>query len=119
MEMLKLNNMIKTGIPVFLASLPLLSQSAWAYRQPHMEDTLRDLYRARESLERAVPNKGGHRARALRSIDRAIMQVNKGIDFANRKSKHRIKKYQGKHQDRGMRNNNQGERKAIRRDPRY
>jgi len=51
-------------------------------QQPHMETTLRLLQDAHHELEQAVPNKGGHRERALALIDQAIAQVRDGIAFA-------------------------------------
>jgi len=40
------------------------------------------LQNARAELEAAVPNKGGHRERAIELVDRAIVQVREGIAFA-------------------------------------
>jgi hypothetical protein len=51
--------------------------------QPHMDNALNHLQAARVELERATPNKGGHRERAIRLIDQAINQVRAGIKFAN------------------------------------
>jgi hypothetical protein len=50
--------------------------------QPYMENALRHLREARGALQRAMPNKGGHRERALDLVDRAIAQVEDGIRFA-------------------------------------
>jgi|HubBroStandDraft_5_1064220.scaffolds.fasta_scaffold632721_2 hypothetical protein len=50
--------------------------------QPHMEAALDHLQQARVSLDRAEPNKGGHRERAMELIDQAINEVNAGIEFA-------------------------------------
>ena len=49
--------------------------------QPHMEEALRHLERARESLQRASSDKGGNRADALRAVDKAIAEVQRGIDY--------------------------------------
>jgi hypothetical protein len=51
-------------------------------QQPHMDATLRLLQDAHHELEQAVPNKGGHRERALGFIDQAIGQVRDGIAYA-------------------------------------
>jgi len=53
-------------------------------RQPRMEAALEDLRAAREELERAVPNKGGHREKAIELTDRAIDQVKEGIEAGAR-----------------------------------
>jgi hypothetical protein len=50
--------------------------------QPNMEAAREHLQSARSFLERAEPNKGGHRERAIELVDRAIGQVNEGIEFA-------------------------------------
>ena len=50
--------------------------------QPNMQVARDHLQQARASLERADPNKGGHRERAIELVDRAIAQVNEGIEFA-------------------------------------
>ena len=50
--------------------------------QPRRDATLALLQNARAELEAAVPNKGGHRERAIELVDRAIVQVREGIAFA-------------------------------------
>jgi hypothetical protein len=49
-----------------------------------MERALASLQDAMASLEAATPNKGGHRERAMQIIQRAMNQVQMGIDYANR-----------------------------------
>ena len=50
--------------------------------QPHMTATIGLLQSARGELAAAIPNKGGHRERALGLIDQAIAEVRAGIAFA-------------------------------------
>jgi hypothetical protein len=50
--------------------------------QPNMEAAREHLQSARTFLDRSEPNKGGHRERAIELVDRAIAQVNEGIEFA-------------------------------------
>ena len=50
--------------------------------QGNMRDALQSLRDARASLEKAEDNKGGHKDKALDLIDKAIAQVQEGIDFA-------------------------------------
>jgi hypothetical protein len=50
--------------------------------QPRMDAALGLLQSARGELERAEPNKGGHRERAIGLVDQAIAQVREGIAFA-------------------------------------
>ena len=48
--------------------------------QPHMQAALSALQNARDSLNRADADKGGHRAKALGLVNDAISEVQKGID---------------------------------------
>ena len=50
--------------------------------QPNMQDALRSLNAALRSLEKAAPNKGGHRARAMSLVEQAIQEVRAGIAYA-------------------------------------
>lgn len=58
----------------------LLSQTA-AAAEPNMENALRSLEAAHDWLQRATPNKGGHRERALRLVEQAIGEVRAGMAF--------------------------------------
>ena len=49
-----------------------------ARREPHMSAALGHLEQAKAELEKAMPNKGGHRERALQLVDQAIQQVQEG-----------------------------------------
>ena len=48
--------------------------------QPHMQNALNALENAKDNLNRATADKGGHRARALDYVKDAISEVKKGID---------------------------------------
>ena len=50
--------------------------------QPHMNSALHALQEANAELNVATPDKGGHRAKAIRLVDQAITEVNAGINFA-------------------------------------
>jgi outer membrane murein-binding lipoprotein Lpp len=50
--------------------------------QPHMNAALDELRGARQELDAAVADKGGHRERAIALIDDAITHVRAGIDYA-------------------------------------
>ena len=56
---------------------------AGAPDQPHMTAALAALESARNNLERATSDKGGHRAKALEFVKAAIDHVKKGIDAGN------------------------------------
>jgi hypothetical protein len=62
----------------------LAASLAKAEPQPHMRAALGHLRAARESLERAEPDKGGHRVKAIELVDGAIHHVEEGIAYANR-----------------------------------
>ena len=50
--------------------------------QPDMQGALSALQEARQQLQSAAPDKGGHRVQALQLVDQAIAQVQMGIQFA-------------------------------------
>ena len=49
--------------------------------QPRMKEALEFLRSARSHLNNADADKGGHRAKAIDYVDRAIDEVNKGIEY--------------------------------------
>ena len=65
------------------SALAFSALPAAAY-QGNMERALSALGAALGSLQSATPNKGGHRERAIRLIERAMGEVQAGIDFAYR-----------------------------------
>lgn len=64
------------------------SGAAWSVKasfdpdQPHMQDALGYLQSARDNLQQAKADKGGHRGKALGLISNAISEVKNGIRFA-------------------------------------
>ncbi len=58
--------------------------AAFAEPQPNMKAALEHLRAAKESLEKATADKGGHRAKAIEQVNQAIEQVEKGIAFDNK-----------------------------------
>ena len=53
---------------------------AGAPDQPHMQNALSSLESAKDDLNRATADKGGHRAKALDYVKDAINEVKKGIE---------------------------------------
>jgi len=49
--------------------------------QPHMQAALEHLRAARAELDKAEADKGGHRVRAIKLVNEAIEQVEKGIGY--------------------------------------
>lgn len=49
--------------------------------QPHMRSALDHLRAAKQQLQQADADKGGHRAEAMRLVDQAVEQVELGIKY--------------------------------------
>lgn len=49
--------------------------------QPAMQAALKNLRQARADLNRATTDKGGHREAALRLVDQAIGEVERGMSY--------------------------------------
>lgn len=58
--------------------------SAQPQRQPHMRTALQHLRLAKNELQRATADKGGHRVKAMELTNAAIDQVQRGMKFDNR-----------------------------------
>ena len=72
-------NTIKTSFVMVVAIAALSLQSVSAQDQPRMRDALAHLRSARAVLAQAEHNKGGHRAKALELVERAIAEVEAGM----------------------------------------
>jgi methylthioribose-1-phosphate isomerase len=70
--------------PVLGVAAALALPSAARADQPHMEAALDHLKAARKELTDATPDKGGHRGTAIRLVNNAIAEVERGITFAKR-----------------------------------
>jgi len=66
-----------------------VSVSVWAEKQPHMKSALEGLRQAKAQLEKAEPDKGGHRVEAIKLIDQAIQEVKAGIEYDNEHKDHK------------------------------
>lgn len=53
--------------------------------QPHMRLALASLRSAKEHLQKASPDKGGHRVKALDLLQGAIRETEAGIKYDNRR----------------------------------
>lgn len=58
--------------------------NAFAERQPHMQAALRALRNAKQQLDSAEADKGGHRVKALQLVSDAIGEVEAGMRFDNK-----------------------------------
>lgn len=64
---------------MLFAGMGLYAQNReMARHEPHMSAALGHLQQAKEELQRAAPNKGGHRERAMELVNQAIQQVQEG-----------------------------------------
>jgi hypothetical protein len=66
-----------------LFSIPSAMATSPVEDQPHMKEALEALKQARHHLEAAIPDKGGHRAAAIKAVDDAIHHTQEGIEYAN------------------------------------
>jgi hypothetical protein len=53
-----------------------------AIHEPHMSAAFGHLEQAKAELEKAAPNKGGHRERAMQLVDQAMQQIQEGERYA-------------------------------------
>jgi hypothetical protein len=58
-------------------------RSAQAEPQPHMRAALTALETAKVQLEKATPDKGGHRVKAIELTNAAMTEVKLGIEYDN------------------------------------
>jgi len=65
------------------ASNPTPTAAAAVEDQPHMQAALESLKQAREHLQKAEADKGGHRAAAIKATDEAIKHTEMGVKFAD------------------------------------
>ena len=70
------------GLFILLLLLGYLAGCASGGGQPHMQSAMDHLKSARNELNAAEVNKGGHRERAISLINDALDQVQRGMDFA-------------------------------------
>lgn len=64
--------------------LCLAAPMAFADPQPKMKEALEHLKKAKDALQAATHDKGGHRVKAVEKVNEAIDQVEKGIAFDNK-----------------------------------
>ena len=74
-----------------LAAAPVLGIAAIVARpaaakadQPHMEAALDHLRAARKELDAAANDKGGHRGNAIRFVNDAIRETERGVEYSRR-----------------------------------
>src|SRR6185436_11086897 len=76
---------MKVRVALSLVTLLIAGAITWAAPdQPFMRAARADLQTAKSELQRATPDKGGHRVNAISLVNQAIAQVNQGINFDRR-----------------------------------
>ena len=67
---------------LLLAGMGLFAQNRqMARHEPHMSAAIGHLQQAKEELQRAAPNKGGHREKAMELVNQAIQQIQGGEQY--------------------------------------
>jgi anti-sigma-K factor RskA len=57
--------------------------SAQADAQPNMQAAIENLQKAKDALQKATADKGGHRVKAIAATNEAIEETKKGIAYDN------------------------------------
>ncbi len=70
----------------------ILTMTISAFDQPYMKAARNDLNKAKTALKRAMADKGGHRNNAIGLVDRAITQINNGIEYDRKNPNNRPKR---------------------------
>ena len=65
------------GLSIYSLGRPAQNREM-AGHEPHMSAALGHLEQAKAELEKATPNKGGHREKAMQLVDQAMQQVREG-----------------------------------------
>lgn len=70
-------------VAAFVLGSALTAAAVRAAPQPHLKSALQQLQSAREELQEAKHDKGGHRVKAVELVNGAIAEVKKGLDAAD------------------------------------
>ena len=73
-------NTIKIAL-VSIVAIAAMGATSLRAEQPHMRRALEHLRAARAELQSAEHDKGGWRARAVRAVDNAIAETERGMSF--------------------------------------
>lgn len=76
----KLMKALRAGL-ILVAAVAAMNASSVRADQPHMKRALEHLRAARAELRSAEHDKGGWRVRAIKNVDQAIADTEKGIAF--------------------------------------
>lgn len=79
-------NSLCVAILAFVTGICFLTFPVQAIDQPAMKAARNNLNKAQNEIRKATSDKGGHRAKAIQLVERAIEEVNKGITYDRRHS---------------------------------
>lgn len=76
---------MKKSIAIAAVAFSLgFATQAFADKQPMMVKALKQLEDAKDALQAATADKGGHRAKAIDLVNAAIAETKAGIEFDNK-----------------------------------
>jgi hypothetical protein len=76
---------MKKSIAIAAVAFSLgFATQAFADKQPMMQKALKQLEDAKDALQAATADKGGHRAKAIDLVNAAIAETKAGIEFDNK-----------------------------------
>jgi len=71
---------ILTGLSFYTLGLHAQNERM-GRKEPHMSAAFGHLEQAKAELEKAAPNKGGHRERAMQLVDQAMQAIREGEKY--------------------------------------
>ena len=74
---------IVTVVLLFAVAAFVAVPAVLADSQPHMQAALESLRQAKEHLQQAEHDKGGHREKAIKNVDQAIKNTEAGMKYDN------------------------------------
>ena len=83
MDRFSRRSVLTTILPASLLAI-VLPGRAKAADQPHMQVAMESLRAAKHELEQASADKGGHRARAIKHVQQAMEETEKGMHYDRR-----------------------------------
>jgi len=72
---IKLTRLLGAAVVLFALAFPVTTPANPPERHPEIREAIASLHRAKEHLEHAAHDFGGHRVEAIRATDEAIRQL--------------------------------------------
>jgi hypothetical protein len=77
--------LMAAGAAAGLGILGLVPGEAAASDYPRLDEAIKAMKEAKKWLEKAPPKFGGHKKKAIEALDEAVIQLDKAIEFADKK----------------------------------